>query len=82
MTKSPVYANYPLTYRQQFNYKPYEVMLSPDDGTCSDGSDGNNPTCGYWYYSGEAQPNSEGFCCSCSLTDTWDSTWSGTSERT
>lgn len=82
LTKSPVAANYPLTYRQQFNYKPYEVMLRPNSGSCSAGGGGSTPTCGYWYYNNVAQPNSEGFCCSCSLADTWDATFGGMSERT
>jgi hypothetical protein len=75
LTKSPVTANYPLTYLKQFNYKPYEVMLRPNSGTCSD--DPSTATCGAYYYSGDPQADSEGFCCSCSLGSTWDATLGG-----
>jgi hypothetical protein len=34
LTKSPLWASYPLTYLQSFNYKPYENILYVQSGTC------------------------------------------------
>ena len=51
MTKSPVYATYPLTYIQSFNSKPYEeiIMVGGDYAIseCDAGGSSTSPTCGW-----------------------------------
>ncbi|GAX84271.1 hypothetical protein CEUSTIGMA_g11694.t1 [Chlamydomonas eustigma] len=72
VTKSQVWASYPMQYLQSFNYKPYEAIVRPSNDQCS--ASGSNPTCG-WYYVGSYQvPDSQGFVCDCSFTDVWDTT--------
>ncbi|KAK9799370.1 hypothetical protein WJX73_004741 [Symbiochloris irregularis] len=73
LTKTPVYATYPLTYQQAFNYKPYEAVILTGAGntvhSCSAGALASTPTCGWALDSlGRQIYNSQGFCCSCSLS--------------
>lgn len=37
VTKSPVWASYPMQYLTSFNYKPYEAIVRPDSEICSVG---------------------------------------------
>eukprot|EP00877_Chromochloris_zofingiensis_P011445 jgi/Chrzof1/6554/Cz19g00260.t1 len=74
ITKSPLYASYPLTYLQSFNYKPYESITRPGPGNCKDGAYDTAPTCGWYYASGQQLADSQGFCCQCSPGQIWDST--------
>eukprot|EP00850_Spirogloea_muscicola_P007694 SM000039S14524 [mRNA] locus=s39:595544:600916:+ [translate_table: standard] len=46
ITKSPVYAVYPLTYIQSFNGKPYEEVVLTKH--CDDGDSASKPTCGWF----------------------------------
>ncbi|KAF6259714.1 dihydrouridine synthase-domain-containing protein [Scenedesmus sp. NREL 46B-D3] len=34
LSKGPLWASYPLTYLQSFNYKPYEAIVRPGAGQC------------------------------------------------
>jgi len=67
--KSQVIARYTIVYRQDFNYRPYERVISSSAFTCQEGAENTNPTC-EWFYdnNGNKVKNSEGFCCSC---DVW-----------
>ena len=51
MTKSPVYATYPLTYVKSFNSKPYEavIMVGGNNAisSCEAGGSSAPPTCGW-----------------------------------
>lgn len=73
VTKTPVWAVYPLTYRQSVNAKPYEAVELTTD--CVAGAYEANPTCG-WFSdaSGNHIANSQGFCCPCDAATTWQQT--------
>ena len=49
MTKTPVFAIFPLTYLQDFNSKPIERVVPSTVFTCKDGFYSDNPTCGFKY---------------------------------
>ena len=68
MSKSQVYAMYPLTYVQDFNNKPMEDVISSSLIDCQDGDYDTNPTCG-WQYDSNNQTilYSQGYCCECSF---------------
>lgn len=34
LTKSPIWASYPLQYLASYNYKPYEVIVRPSSNQC------------------------------------------------
>ncbi len=38
LTKSPLWASYPMQYLQSYNWKPYEVVLRPSDKQCKVGA--------------------------------------------
>ena len=70
LTKSPVWAVYPLTYAKSFNAKPYEIVVMTTD--CRDGALVQDTTCG-WFLNADGShvPNSQGFCCPCDAQATW-----------
>lgn len=69
ISKSPVNANYPCIYVQDFNYHPVEQVIDSDVFTCSDGALSPNPTCGWVYInSTTVVPYSQGFCCNCDFS--------------
>ena len=71
MSKSQVYALYPLTYFQDFNNKPMENVLSSSLIDCKDGDYDKYPTCGFQYDSNNQKMlYSQGYCCECSFLDT------------
>ena len=71
MSKSQVYALYPLTYTQDFNNKPMENVLSSSLIDCKDGDYDKNPTCGFHYNTKNQKIiYSQGYCCECSFLDT------------
>ncbi|KAK9858858.1 hypothetical protein WJX84_008886 [Apatococcus fuscideae] len=87
LTKTPVYAVYPLTYVQSFNSKPYEaVILTGGSHTltsCSDGAASNSPTCGWaTNYLAARITDSQGFCCSCTLSQVGSSTFGSSTTTT
>lgn len=72
VTKTPAYATYPLTWVRSFNSKPTEAIIRTGVGwpslTCADSVTSAAPTCGWAIdYSGARVPDSQGFCCACSL---------------
>lgn len=69
ISKTPVYAIYPVIYVQDFNYHPKEKIVSTDLINCEDGDLSSNPTCGWQYdiHSGKKIPHSQGFCCKCNF---------------
>lgn len=69
ISKSPVYAEYPCIYVQDFNYKPREQIIISDVFSCSDGDMASNPTCGWVIASNnKVVPYSQGFCCKCDFS--------------
>ena len=90
VTKTPTYATYPLTYLQPFNYGARETIISTGTGwpslTCDAGSLSSNPTCG-WATRGsgllvsDRVPDSQGFCCDCSLDQLGSGTFGGGSTQ-
>ena len=71
MSKSQVYALYPLTYVQDFNNKPMENVQSSSLIDCKDGDYDKSPTCGFQYDSNNQKIlYSQGYCCECSFLDT------------
>ncbi|KRX06003.1 hypothetical protein PPERSA_01081 [Pseudocohnilembus persalinus] len=70
LTKSQVYVIYELTYKQDFNNKPSEEVVTSSLMTCSDSATSSNPTCGFDFNSdGSKITDSQGYCCSCSFSD-------------
>nr|BDU46978.1 generative cell specific-1 paralog [Pleodorina starrii] len=69
LTKSALVASYELAFLQnKFNWKPYEVVMRPNDKVCKDGEFDPNPTCGFYYGPSAAWTpvkDSQGFCCKC-----------------
>jgi len=64
ITKTPVYAVYPLNYLLDFNDKPVEEVIASSFVNCQDGFNSQTPTCGFAYDSqGKKIPNSQGYCC-------------------
>nr|BAO57178.1 generative cell specific-1 [Gonium pectorale]BAO57179.1 generative cell specific-1 [Gonium pectorale] len=85
LTKSPLWASYPLQYLASFNWKPKEVILRPSNAVCKDGEYEDNPTCGWFVQPGPAPtrlPDSQGFCCQCDAGQIWDDTFGSSKERT
>ena len=90
VTKTPTYATYPLTYIRPFNYGARETVISTGTGwpslTCDAGSLSSNPTCG-WATTGtgllvsDRVPDSQGFCCDCSLDQLGSGTFGGGSTQ-
>eukprot|EP00850_Spirogloea_muscicola_P008924 SM000049S16695 [mRNA] locus=s49:93424:102369:+ [translate_table: standard] len=78
ITKSPVYAVYPLTYIQSFNGKPYEEVVLTKH--CDDGNSASKPTCG-WFLNPDGSHiyASQGFCCKCRADSAFDQSILGTS---
>ncbi|KAG2447311.1 hypothetical protein HYH02_007641 [Chlamydomonas schloesseri] len=82
LTKSPLYASYPLQYVASFNWKPVEVVLRPSNKVCKDGDWEDQPTCGWFSQGGVRVADSQGFCCECSSSQVWDDTFGSSKERT
>lgn len=71
LSKSQVYAMYPLKYVQDFNNKPMENVLSSSLIGCRDGDYDSHPTCGFQYDNQNRKIlYSQGYCCECSFLDT------------
>ena len=70
LTKTPVWAVYPLTYSKSFNAKPYEMVVMTTD--CKDGAYQGDATCG-WFSNADGThvADSQGFCCPCDAQATW-----------
>jgi len=47
ITKTPVYAYYPLQYFQDYNNQPYELKIPAAVNPCNDNWTSNSPTCGF-----------------------------------
>ncbi|KAF8065442.1 HAP2 [Scenedesmus sp. PABB004] len=73
LTKGPLWGSYPLQYLQSFNFKPYEAI---------DGAWEASPTCGWYYASGKAVVDSQGFACQCDAGQIWDETFGTNTQRT
>mgnify|MGYP007113767996 FL=1 len=62
--------SYPSFLCQTFNAAPRELVLTSSylTSSCVDGANAGSPTCG-WFRdeAGNNVPDSQGFCCSCSL---------------
>nr|6DBS_A Chain A, Hapless 2 [Chlamydomonas reinhardtii]6DBS_B Chain B, Hapless 2 [Chlamydomonas reinhardtii]6DBS_C Chain C, Hapless 2 [Chlamydomonas reinhardtii] len=82
LTKSPLWASYPLQYLSSFNWKPLEVILRPSNKVCKDGDWEDSPTCGWFSQGGVRVADSQGFCCECSSSQVWDDTFGSSKERT
>eukprot|EP00882_Tetradesmus_deserticola_P031406 GHRQ01035511.1.p1 GENE.GHRQ01035511.1~~GHRQ01035511.1.p1 ORF type:complete len:197 (+),score=37.95 GHRQ01035511.1:158-748(+) len=82
LSKGPLWASYPLTYLQSFNYKPYETIVRPGAGKCKDGVFDEMPTCGWYYVGGQKVDDSQGFVCQCDSGQIWDTTFGANKERT
>jgi hypothetical protein len=80
LSKSPVFASYPMQYLQTVNYKPYEAIVRPSNHVCS--ASGSNPTCGYYFVGSSQVPDSQGFTCECSTSQIWDQTLGTNSDAT
>jgi len=90
VTKTPTYATYPLTYLRPFNYGAREAVVSTGTGwpslTCDAGALSSSPTCG-WATTGsglsvaDRVPDSQGFCCDCSLDQLGSGTLGGGSTQ-
>ena len=90
VTKTPTYATYPLTYLKPFNYGAREAVISTGTGwpslACDAGSLSSSPTCG-WGTTGtgalasDRVPDSQGFCCDCSLDQLGSGTLGGGSTQ-
>ncbi|CAK65033.1 unnamed protein product (macronuclear) [Paramecium tetraurelia] len=69
ITKTPVYAYYPLKYFQNYNSQPYELQIPSAVNPCDDNWTSNSPTCGFQYSSTNKVQDSQGFCCSCGSSE-------------
>jgi hypothetical protein len=68
VSKTPVYAEYPVTYVQDFNYRPTEQIIQSDVFSCRDGDLSPDPTCGWVYNNSTIVEYSQGFCCKCDFS--------------
>ena len=81
--KSRVFARYPLQYLRAFNASPRELVevtgLGRSSRSCKDKSTDAFPTCGWTLSasSGERLPDSQGFCCGCSMSNALDESIDG-----
>ncbi|WIA16742.1 hypothetical protein OEZ85_013396 [Tetradesmus obliquus] len=82
LSKGPLWASYPLTYLQSFNYKPYEAIVRPGAGNCKADAFDEAPTCSWYYVMGQKVDDSQGFVCECDAGQIWDTTFSTNTERT
>ncbi|EFJ46134.1 hypothetical protein VOLCADRAFT_105708 [Volvox carteri f. nagariensis] len=82
ITKSLLWASYPLTFVQQFNWKPVEIIQYTNSKKCRDGDYEQYPTCPYYYDGKDKVPDSQGFCCQCSSGEVWDDTFGDLKYRT
>ena len=73
VTKSAVWAVYPLTYSRSFNAKPYEIVALTTN--CKDGAYEEDATCG-WFRNADGTRvlDSQGFCCPCDAQASWQQT--------
>ena len=71
LSKTTVVVRYPVTYVQDINAAPREVVVHHDLNGCVDGNEASNPSCG-WVIApdGSRVPHSQGFCCACSFDQT------------
>ena len=71
LSKTQVIVRYPVTYVQDVNAAPREVVVHHDLNGCVDGNMATNPSCG-WVIApdGSQVTHSQGFCCSCSFDQT------------
>lgn len=72
VSKSKTIWRYPVSYVQDVNNQPYELIREMGYGSCqanvaSDARD--QLSCGYVTIGGQMVEGSEGFCCSCSIGD-------------
>lgn len=90
VTKTPTYATYPLSYLQPFNYGAREAIIRTGTGwpslACDAGSLSASPTCGWatagsGLLVGDRIPDSQGFCCDCSLDQLGSGTLGGGSTQ-
>nr|AKS04553.1 HAP2-like protein [Andalucia godoyi] len=70
VSRTSSYLSYPITYRQTFNAAPYEQVIKLGAFGCTDSGGASSPSCGWAQDSnGNNIPDSQGFCCSCTLMD-------------
>ena len=73
VTKSAVWAVYPLTYSRSFNAKQYEIVALTTN--CKDGAYEEDATCGWFRNAdGTRVADSQGFCCPCDAQASWQQT--------
>ena len=71
LSKSSVVVRYPVTYVQDVNAAPREVVVHHDLNGCVNGNQATNPSCGWVIAADGSQvPHSQGFCCACSFDQT------------
>mgnify|MGYP006133543501 CR=1 FL=1 len=71
LRKSDVVVRYPVTYVQDINASPREVIVHHDLNGCVDGDRSDHPSCGWVVRAdGTRVANSQGFCCACSFDQT------------
>ncbi|CAG9465795.1 unnamed protein product [Pedinophyceae sp. YPF-701] len=86
LTKSPIYASYPLEYVKSFPGRAIEGIVrtgsGADAGQCEAGALSSNPTCG-WIYDkdGDRVEGSQGFCCECGASKTVEDTFGKSDDR-
>jgi len=68
ISKTPVIAEYPSIYVQDFNFKPVEQIIISDIFSCLDGDLAENPTCGWVINGKNIVSYSQGFCCKCTFS--------------
>lgn len=84
INKSKLQLQYALFYVKDFNAKPIERIVYRDDllnsiSQCKDGANEAEPTCGWVYDAKNSKiANSQGFCCSCSVTQVFGVSKEGT----
>lgn len=66
-SKTPVRVLYPLTYLQDFNWMPKEIIVNSKSTECKDGENDEEPTCGWMYNGKQKIKYSQGFCCNCNF---------------
>jgi hypothetical protein len=70
VSKSKVFARYPLRYLQDFNNQPKELVIPKQILGCEDDSYADSPSCGWRYdSSGQRIWDSQGYCCRCSFEE-------------
>lgn len=72
MTKSPVFAVYPLTYSRRYAGAPRETVIATTYSACVDDANAASVTCGWATQGGANIYDSQGFCCRCTASG---STW-------